>query len=64
MQMEMLEAEILKSCTYHQVRSYKKQVKHWGQKPNPMYYDSLLKCLMLGFPGILIGIERDGYTHS
>lgn len=27
-------------------------------------YDHLLDCVMVGFCGMLLGIERDGYTHS
>ena len=46
--------------------------RQWGDLSGRTYlqfrrtarYDFLLGCVMVPFAGMVLGIERDGYTHS
>lgn len=37
---------------------------HFGEFCQRAYADTLLGCIMVPWCGMLLGIERDGYTHS
>lgn len=38
--------------------------KPWGEFFNAAIWDGMSDCVMFGYAGMWMGIERDGYAHS
>lgn len=60
----ILTHEEFNKLTPKQMQGYMALRRRFKRKPESMYYDHILGCLMVHYAGIWIGVEKDGYTHS